>query len=163
MYSRRILLVEDDPNDYELLFQAMERTGLAYQIDLASSLSEALDKLFRLDNNHLRHRHSLPALILVDINMSGLCGLQLLRMLHNIHDPHGAPLPPIVIFSASDTPLDIREAYRLGVCSFVRKPLHTGRFLEVVQQIMLYWLTINEAPSEPHSDPLFHLVSQAEE
>ena len=59
MYSRRILLVEDDPNDYELLFQAMERTGLAYQIDLASSISEALDKLFRLDNHHLRHRHSL--------------------------------------------------------------------------------------------------------
>ncbi len=78
-----------------------------------------------------------------------ITGLQLLQMLHNVSRGDPTPLPPIVGFSSLEDDRRIREAYKMGLTSFIHKPVHAGRFVEAVQQMVLYWLEVNYVPPPP--------------
>jgi CheY-like chemotaxis protein len=145
MSEKTILLVEDDASDSELFVEALRRANLDCRVHVAASGREAVLYLYGNTGN-LRHRPERPDLIVLDFRMAGLTGLQLLQMLHNVSRGDPTPLPPIVAFSSLDDDRRIREAYKLGLMSFVHKPVHAGRYVEAVQQMVLYWLELNFIP-----------------
>lgn len=139
---KRILLVEDDPHDIDLTFTALEECHLANEIVVARDGVEALDYLHgrgmfaaRPDGN--------PALILLDLKMPRLGGLQVLKALKTNEMMR---LIPVVILSSSREERDLTECYALGVNSYVVKPVRFTEFVEAVTGIGIFWALINEPP-----------------
>jgi two-component system response regulator len=139
---RRILLVEDKPNDQRLTIRALRRSRLAEQVrvDVASTGPDALEYLFGAAE---REPAALPAVVLLDLKLPMLDGLEVLRRLRA--DARTAT-QPVVILTSSRQEEDRLAAYRLGANSYVRKPVASEAFEEAVQQLGLYWLLLNEGP-----------------
>jgi|GEM_PF-1538283 len=152
MPVKTILLVEDNASDSDLFREALSRANLNHQVHVAPSGRDAVLYLYG-DPAH-RQRPQRPDLIVLDFRMAGLTGLQLLQMLHNVSRGERAPLPPILAFSSLEDDRRIREAYRLGLSSFIHKPAHAGRFVEMVQQMVVYWLDVNYQPRSEGTKPL---------
>ncbi len=98
-----------------------------------------------------RQPTAMPDLVLLDLNMPAMDGRQVLQVLRRVRSQDGLTLPPVVVLTASDDDADINDSYKLGAQSFIRKPVHHGRFTEAVQQTTLYWLGLNESPSRDDS------------
>lgn len=135
--SRPILLVEDNPDDEKLVIRALRRSNITNDIQVAHNGEEALNILFS--------DVPLPAVVLLDIRLPKIDGLEVLRRLRA--DDH-TRLLPIVVLTSSSEERDIVDSYHLGANSYVRKPVEVTKFTEAVKQLGLYWILINESITE---------------
>jgi DNA-binding response OmpR family regulator len=136
MPAQMIVLVEDNPDDQALTLRALKKQNLANDIIVLNDGVEALE--FLLDPEK-----PLPHLVLLDLKLPKLDGLQLLRRLRS--DPRTQVLP-VVVLTSSDEDRDVIEGYRLGANSYIRKPVDFNQFTEAVRQLGLYWLVLNQSP-----------------
>lgn len=142
--DRAILLVEDNPNDAELTLRALTKSKIANPIVVAEDGEEALDFLFARGKYAERSAEPLPQLVLLDLKLPKVDGLEVLRALRD--DPR-TRLLPVVVLTSSVEEQDLLESYSLGANSFVRKPVDFVQFVEAVGHLGLYWLVLNEVPA----------------
>ncbi len=138
-----ILLVEDNPQDAELMIRALRKQNLANQIHIAEDGAEALDFIFCKEKYSDRDFSKTPKVIFLDLKLPKISGLEVLQELKS--NPITRALPVVVVTSSRENP-DIKKAYELGVNSYVVKPVNFDDFLKAMSQIGLYWLLINIAP-----------------
>jgi two-component system response regulator len=139
MPAQLIVLVEDNPDDQTLTLRALKKQNIANEIIVLNDGVEAL--AFLLDPEK-----PLPHLVLLDLKLPKLDGLQLLRRLRS--EPRTQVLP-VVVLTSSDEDRDVIEGYRLGANSYIRKPVDFNQFTEAVRQLGLYWLVLNQSPPRP--------------
>jgi len=138
-----ILLVEDNRDDVELTLHALKECGLGFPIVVASDGEEALDYLFGRGIYINRDTRDRPVMILLDLQLPRVDGLQVLRALRDSGLPGHIP---VVALTTSDEENDIISAYKLGVNSYIRKPIDFDQFRETVKQVGRYWLSSNTMP-----------------
>lgn len=143
MRNKVILLVEDNPDDVKLTLRAFEKNKLANQIIVARDGVEALDFLFGTGEYEGRDLRIMPQLILLDLKLPKIDGLEVLRRLR---DDERTALIPVVILTTSDEQRDLIKGYSLHANSFVRKPVDFKEFVDAIGQIGMYWLVLNEPP-----------------
>jgi CheY-like chemotaxis protein len=141
MKPRIILLVEDNPSDVELTRRALRKSHIANKMVVAEDGQEALDYLFGDEPSGSGHKNELPALILLDLKLPRVDGLQVLRRIRA--DERTRHLP-VVILTTSSEEQDIARSYDLGANSYVRKPVDFEQFVEAARYLGLYWLVMNE-------------------
>jgi len=143
MSEKTILLVEDNPQDEMLTLRALRRANVANSVDVVRDGQQALDYLFRQGDYANRAGPDLPAVVLLDISLPRLSGLEVLQRLR------AAPrtrLLPVVILTSSDEERDRLKSYENGANSFVRKPVEFAEFAETVARLGVYWLATNQPP-----------------
>ena len=138
-----ILLVEDDPNDVELTLRAFRARNLANQVFVARDGAEALDFFFGEEANPLRDIGVTPRVVLLDLKLPKVDGLEVLRRLRA--DERTRSLPVVVLTSSKEEP-DIAAAYSLGANSYIIKPVDFEAFARAVSEVGLYWVLLNEQP-----------------
>ena len=138
-----ILLVEDDEADAELTLHALRKEGLANQIDVARDGAEALDYLFCRGAYSARSFDKPPRLVLLDLNLPRLSGHEVLRAIKE--DPRTCAIP-VIVLTSSVHERDLVQSYKLGVNSYIQKPVDLRKFQETVRQFGMYWLVLNQAP-----------------
>ena len=143
MHSKIILLVEDNPDDETLTLRALRKNQILNEIIVARDGEEALDFLFGTGIHAGRDTSIQPQLILLDLKLPKVDGLEVLKRLRA--DPRTA-LQPVSILTTSNDDRDIVASYQLGVNSYIRKPVDFDSFIEAVRQLGLYWLVLNVAP-----------------
>lgn len=143
MSDRVILLVEDNPQDEMLAVRALRRAHVANRIDVARDGQQALDYLFRQGDFAGRPGPDLPAVVLLDISLPRLTGLEVLERLRA---DGRTRLLPVVILTSSDEDTDRLASYEFGANSFVRKPLDFAEFAETVARLGVYWIATNHPP-----------------
>ncbi len=143
MEEKIILLVEDNPNDEMLTVRALKKNNIINEIVVARDGTEALDYLFATGPHEDRDTNVMPELILLDLKLPKMTGLDVLK---RIRGDERTELLPVVILTGSDEERDLVESYKLGANSYVRKPVDFVQFTEAVRQLGLYWLLVNESP-----------------
>jgi two-component system response regulator len=143
MVSKTILLVEDNPDDVELTLHALKKKNIINDVNVASDGAEALDFLFGTGKYSGRDLTDMPAVILLDLQLPKVGGLEVLR---RIRADERTKLIPVVILTSSKQEQDLATGYSLGANSYVRKPVDFNQFAEAVSHLGLYWLLLNEAP-----------------
>jgi two-component system, response regulator len=143
MHSKVILLVEDNPDDETLTLRALNKNKILNEIIVARDGAEALDYLFGTGAYAGRDTKIQPQLILLDLKLPKVDGLEVLKRLRA--DPRTA-LQPVTVLTTSNEERDIVTSYQLGVNSYIRKPVDFDSFIEAVRQLGLYWLVLNTAP-----------------
>ena len=138
-----ILLVEDNPDDVKLTLRALKQNNLGNNIEVVTDGAQALDYMFGTGRFAGRDVAERPTVVFLDLQLPKLDGLEVLRRLRA--DPRTA-LQPVVILTSSVEEQDRVAGYRLGVNSYVRKPVDFDQFIKVARQLGLYWLLLNEAP-----------------
>ena len=138
-----ILLVEDNPVDVELTLHALRHNNLANQIQVVRDGEEALDFILCRGPYSDRNFDSPPKLILLDLKLPKVDGLEVLREIKN--DSRTRPIP-VVILTSSKEEKDMVLSYQLGINSYIQKPVDFNQFRETVKQLGLYWLLINQPP-----------------
>ena len=137
-----ILLVEDSSADAEMTMRTLKRRGIANNIQWVRDGVEALDYLF-CTGDYADRINGYPKMVLLDLKMPKMDGLQVLERMKQ--DPHTRTIP-VVMMTSSREEGDLVASYRLGVNSFVVKPVDFGEFAETVAQVGMYWMIANEAP-----------------
>jgi two-component system, response regulator len=144
--TRVILLVEDNPSDEALTLRALKKSGIQNEVVVMRDGAEALDYLFRTGAFADRAPGEMPAVILMDLNLPKIGGLEAVQ---RIRENPETRLLPVVILTSSDEEEDRIRGYEVGANSYVRKPVEFNKFVSAVQQLGLYWLILNEiAPSK---------------
>jgi two-component system response regulator len=143
MSQGTILLVEDNQSDEELMLRALKRNSIKNEVVVARDGEQAIDYLFRTYSSADRVANDLPAVVLLDLQLPKIDGLEVLRRIRN--DEH-TRLLPVVILTSSREDRDRLEGYTSGANSYVRKPIEFTEFVEAVRQLGLYWLILNESP-----------------
>lgn len=143
MQNATILLVEDNPDDEVLTLHALRKNNIGNKIYVARDGAEALDFLFCQNQYADRDPREMPQLILLDIKLPKLDGLEVLR---RIREDERTSLLPVVILTSSKEQQDLVEAYRNRANSYMRKPVDFTQFAESVRQLGLYWLVLNQVP-----------------
>jgi CheY-like chemotaxis protein len=141
MLNKLILLVEDNPDDEILTLRALKKANIANRIEVVRDGAEALDFLFGAGKYAGRDTNEMPQLILLDLKLPKVSGLQVLE---RIRADERTKRVPVVILTSSTEPVDIKTGYDLHVNSFVSKPVNFQDFSEVVQRLGLYWLLVNQ-------------------
>jgi two-component system response regulator len=142
MKPKTILLVEDNPSDVGLTRRAIEKSHIANELIVAEDGQEALDYLFGGDPLRGPKMNELPALVLLDLKLPKVDGLQVLRRIRA--DERTSRLA-VVILTTSSEEQDVARSYDLGANSYIRKPVDFKQFVEAVQHLGLYWLVMNES------------------
>jgi two-component system response regulator len=146
--SRTILLVEDNADDVELTLHAFEESGLSDDLVVARDGTDALDYLFAEGRHAERDPLKAPQVVLLDLNLPKMDGLEVLR---RIRADERTRRLPVVILTSSREEQDILRSYDLGANSFVRKPVDFVEFIQAARQLGVYWLALNEpAPKVEH-------------
>ncbi|HMP76490.1 MAG TPA: response regulator [Kiritimatiellia bacterium] len=135
MNERHILLVEDNPDDELLTLRALKKNNISNEVRVARDGLEALQLLMQ--------EPQLPALVLLDLRLPKLEGIEVLR---RIRADKRTRLCPVVILTSSKEDQDLLQSYSLGANSYIRKPVDFSQFVAAVSQLGLYWLVLNEAP-----------------
>lgn len=143
MNEKVVLLVEDNPDDVELALRAFRKNNLLNEVVVAQDGVEALDYLFGTGAYAGRDPMALPQLVLLDLNLPRLGGLDVLR---RIRADERTQLLPVVILTTSKEEQDRLQSYRLHANSYIRKPVDFEQFSRAIQQLGLYWLVLNENP-----------------
>ncbi|NEP39715.1 MAG: response regulator [Okeania sp. SIO2H7] len=143
MISKTILLVENNPDEQELAQLAFEQTGYSHQLVVVSDGIEALDYIFCTGKFSQRQPKTMPSLILLDLKLPKIDGLEVLRRLRA---DGRTQLLPAVILTTSTEREDVVKSYRLGCNSYIRKPVDFTEFSELLKQVWVYWLDLNETP-----------------
>src|SRR5262249_2325776 len=138
-----ILLVEDNLNDAELAMLAFEKNNITNKIVVARDGVEALDYLFGTGSYSGRSTEEQPKLVLLDLKLPKIDGLEVLR---KIRANEQTRFIPVVVLTSSKEPKDLMEAYKLCVNAYVRKPIDFTEFTETVRQLGIFWLFLNEQP-----------------
>jgi len=138
-----ILLVEDSADDADLTLRALKKNKIMNKVVIARDGVEALDYLFATGAYADRDPEALPAIILLDLKLPRIDGLEVLRRLRA--DARTALLP-VVILTSSKEDQDLVSGYQRGANSYIRKPVDFGQFIEAVHALGLYWLVLNEEP-----------------
>jgi len=139
MSTHKILLVEDNDDDVELTMHAFRSHGQGDDLIVAHDGEEALDYIFS-QGRYSDRKDGVPALLLLDLKLPGISGLDVLRKVRSVPSTRRMP---VVILTTSDDEGDIANGYDLGANSYIRKPVEFGSFSRVVEQLGLYWLMIN--------------------
>jgi CheY-like chemotaxis protein len=143
MRKKIILLVEDNPDDELLAIRALEKNNIMNEVVVARDGAEALDYLFGSGAYTGRDMSVMPQIILLDLKLPKIDGLEVLRRLR--HDKR-TKLLPVVVLTSSKEERDLTESYSLGANSYIRKPVNFAQFTEAIRQLGLYWLVLNESP-----------------
>jgi len=138
-----ILLVEDNPDDEALTLRALKRANVGNDVMVVRDGAEALDFLFGAGAHAGRDTSVMPQVVLLDLKLPKIEGLEVLRRLRA---DDRTKLLPVVILTSSDEEQDRIRGYALGANSYVRKPVEFGQFAEAVRQLGLYWLVLNQPP-----------------
>lgn len=149
MADKKILLVEDNPDDVELTLHAFEEHNISNEIEVVEDGAEALDYLFATGAYAGRDMSKMPAVVLLDLKLPKVDGLEVLR---RIRDDDRTKNLPVVILTSSSEEEDLTKSYELGANSYVRKPVNFDQFSEAVRQLGLYWLLLNEPPPKVRED-----------
>jgi two-component system response regulator len=139
----RILIIDDSPDDVTLTLRALKKNNITNSVDIAADGEEAIRYLFPADST----TDTLPALVLLDLNMPKVSGLEVLRRIRG--DPRTKYLP-VVVLTTSTEERDIVNTYDLGANSFVRKPVAFDEFLDAVRVLGMYWLLVNRPVGRRH-------------
>ena len=139
---KKILLVEDNPNDIELTMEALAENNIANAVDVARDGEEALDYLYRRGIFSSRQSGN-PAVILLDLKLPKVDGLEVLR---KIRSSDTFRIIPVVILTSSREETDLIESYKLGVNAYVVKPVDFNEFVRAIRTLGLFWAIINEPP-----------------
>jgi DNA-binding response OmpR family regulator len=134
-----ILLVEDDPDHEALAIRALRKANVANEISVARDGAEAIEYMQGIVDG----KHSAPQLVLLDLKLPKVEGLEVLRA---IRANDKTALLPVVVLTSSDEERDIVSSYRLGVNSYIRKPVNFTDFAEATRQLGMYWLLLNQCP-----------------
>ena len=143
MPDKMILLVEDNPDDEVLTMRALKQSKLVNDVFVAHDGSEALDFMFGTGAHEGRDLSHMPTVVLLDLKLPKLSGLEVLQRLRE--DPR-TKLIPVVVLTSSSEDEDMLRSYRLGANSYVRKPVIFGKFADAVSQLGLYWMLLNQPP-----------------
>lgn len=139
MGEKIILLVEDNPDDEELTLRALQKNNILNEVRVARDGQEALDYFFGANAAN----NPEPSIVLLDLKLPKVDGLEVLR---RIRGDERTRTQPVVILTSSKEEQDLLTGYRLGVNSYIRKPVDFVQFMEAVKQLGLYWLVLNECP-----------------
>jgi two-component system response regulator len=146
MDNKVILLVEDNADDEALTLRALKKNNIRNEVVVAHDGAEALDWLFGRGAHAGRDVTSLPQVVLLDLNLPKMSGLEVLEALRA--DPRTKRLP-VVLLTSSKEEQDVIAGYNLGANSYVRKPVDFAAFTEAMRHLGMYWLVLNEAPPTP--------------
>lgn len=138
-----ILLVEDNPNDRELTIRALKKHGVASRIVTVHDGAEAIDFLFGRGAYSQREVIHRPALVLLDLKLPKVDGIEVLR---TIKSDELTKTIPVVVLTSSKENSDVRQCYQMGVNSYIVKPVEFSDFSETVGQLGLYWMLLNNGP-----------------
>ncbi len=138
--TRLILLVEDDPDHELLTIRALKKSNIANDVRVARDGEEAIAMLFGDGPDALL---SLPQVVLLDLKLPKVEGLEVLR---RIRESERTRTLPVVVLTSSDEESDIVRSYKLGVNSYIRKPVNFSDFAEATSKLGMYWLVLNECP-----------------
>ena len=141
MDEKIIMLVEDNPDDVALTLRAFKKSNIMNEVVVVGDGVEALDYLFGTGDYAGRDTSVMPQIILLDLKMPKLDGMEVLRRLRA--DPR-TKLLPVVILTSSREEQDVMNGYQLGANSYIRKPVDFAQFSEAIRQLGLYWLVLNE-------------------
>ncbi len=142
-YEIEILLVEDNMSDSEMTIRALKKNHLANKLVHLKDGAEALDFIFAEGNYSGRKVENIPKVILLDLKMPKVNGIQVLQRIKS--DERTKAIPVVVLTSSKEDP-DIQECYRLGVNSYVVKPVQFESFVKAVSELGLYWMILNQPP-----------------
>ena len=143
MDNKSILLVEDNPDDEILTVRALKKNNILNDIIVVRDGAEALDYLFGARSYADRDMTVMPQLILLDLKLPKIDGLEVLR---RVRGNEKTRLLPVVVLTSSSEEQDMIESYSLGANSYIRKPVDFNQFSEAVKNLGLYWLVLNESP-----------------
>lgn len=149
MQQKNILLVEDNPDDVELARRAFQKININNNMVVTHDGAETLDYLNGKGKYQGRDTEDLPRIILLDLKMPKVHGLEVLK--HVRENQHTKYIPVIILTSSQDKK-DVIRSYELGANSYIVKPIDFLKFSQVVQQIAIYWLTLNEQPTSKRGE-----------
>ena len=138
---KRILIVDDSPKDVELAIAALSENNMANEIIVAEDGEEALDYLYK--RGKFKDEHGFPAVILLDIKMPKMNGIEVLR---HIRNDSKFKLIPVIMVTSSREEKDLVESYKLGANSYVVKPVDFNQFMEAIKILGQYWAIVNQPP-----------------
>jgi len=143
MSQKMIMVVEDNPDDEELTLRALRQAKIANEIVVTRDGNEALEFVFGTGQYAGRNLDRMPAVILLDLKLPKLNGLEVLKRLRS--DPR-TKLIPVVVLTSSSEDEDMLRSYQVGANSYVRKPVEFASFANAVSQLGMYWMLLNETP-----------------
>ena len=143
MQEKLILLVEDNPDDVLLTMRAFKKSKIVNKVVVARDGAEALEFLFCTGAYADRNPNKLPQLILLDLKLPKIDGIEVLKQ---IRGSKRTKYLPVAVLTSSKQDQDLTKCYELGANSYIRKPVDFHQFMEAVKQLGLYWLVLNEPP-----------------
>jgi two-component system, response regulator len=144
MFEKMILLVEDNPDDEDLTIRALKKNNVTNSLVVARDGVEALDFLFGTGAYAGRDTAVVPGLVLLDLKLPKIDGLEVLR---RIRADERTRRMPVTVLTSSKEEQDLIKSYDLGANSYIRKPVDFNQFTEAVRQLGMYWLMLNEMPT----------------
>jgi two-component system, response regulator len=136
-----ILFIEDNPQDVELTLRALKKNNIANKIHIINDGEEALDYLFCRGQYENRNIHNAPKVVILDLKLPKVDGLEILRLMKGDED---LKIIPVVVLTSSREERDIIESYKIGVNSYIVKPVDFEKFIDAVKELGYYWLLINQ-------------------
>jgi len=141
--SKKILIVEDNPNDIELILEALSESNLAKRVVVVNDGKKALEYL-NYEGSFKKREKEYPAVILLDVKMPLMDGIEVLQIIKS--DPKLKSIP-VVMLSSSSEDHDLKKCYELGVNAFIVKPVSFNQFIDVVKQCGIFWTNFNKLPN----------------
>jgi two-component system response regulator len=155
MFEKVVLLAEDDPSHEAMFRHAVSHSGVSCRLEVVHDGTEVIEYLFGVGAYKEAGPPPMPDLLLLDLKMPKMDGLQVLQVLRRVRGEDRLQFPPVVVLTSSDMDEDVAGAYRWGAQSYIRKPLDLDGYSDAVRETLHYWLGLNR-PAPPQRAPLQH-------